>query len=230
MRGRWDIGDLTGLNSSVKGILPYLRHRVRIRCSSRICGSPAWGTYLWKTRGRRRGLTPEKGMCKVILVVKPAIGQSALSDMSMIMIVIRGYSSGMNGGEGEKEEEREEDHTSETGEGQHSEETSWQGECPRVAMPGGRRPFKSMLVRASDQRTMEARRGGAISKELFPQFTQDRVAGSRPCLSSVINLSYFRSPTYQHTRPFKLALLPPLLIGLFDSLCLLLAHPRASEL
>jgi hypothetical protein len=60
-------------------------------------------------------------MCKVIVIVKPAIGQRAPSDMSMI--VIRGDSSAMNGGE-EEREEGEEDGTGERGKGQHSGESS----------------------------------------------------------------------------------------------------------
>ena len=121
-RGLWDIGYATGLNGRVKGILPCLRHRVRIRCSSRIRGSPARGAYLWKARGRGRSLTPEKGVGKVIIVVKPSIGQRAPSDMSMI--VIRGDSSAMNGGE-DKKEKGEEDGTSERRKGQHVGEASW---------------------------------------------------------------------------------------------------------
>ena len=31
LRGRCDIGDLTGLNGGVEGLLPCLRHRARIR-------------------------------------------------------------------------------------------------------------------------------------------------------------------------------------------------------
>ena len=120
--GLWDIGYLTGLNGSAECVLPCLGDRVGIRCSSRICGSPAWGTYLWKARGRGRSLTSEKGVCSVIIVVKPAIGQRAPSDMRMI--VMRGDSSAMNRGE-EEEEEGEEDCTSERGEGQHGGESSW---------------------------------------------------------------------------------------------------------
>ena len=121
-RGLWDVGNATGLNGCVEGVLPCLRHRVRIRCSSRIRGSPARGAYLWKARGRGRSLTSEKGMGKVIIVVKPAIGQRAPGDMSMI--VIRGDSSAMNGGE-EEREEGEEDGTSERRKGQHGGESSW---------------------------------------------------------------------------------------------------------
>ena len=76
---------------------------------------------MWKASGRGRSLTPEKGMCKVIVAVKPGIGQRAPSNVSMI--VIRGDRSAMNGGKGE--EEREEDYTSETGEGQHGGGSSW---------------------------------------------------------------------------------------------------------
>ena len=60
-------------------------------------------------------------MCSVIIVVKPAIGQRAPSDMSMI--VNRRDSGAVNGGEDEKEE-GEEDCTSER-EGQHGGESSW---------------------------------------------------------------------------------------------------------
>ena len=91
-----DVGDLTSLNSVVESILPSLGHLTRIRSPGRICGGPGRATYLGKAR---RGLTLEKGIGSVTVVVIPATWENALSGVVMNIIVIRRDGAGVDGGE-----------------------------------------------------------------------------------------------------------------------------------
>ena len=113
---RCDVGDFTSLNRFVESVLPSLGYLTRIRSPGRICGGPGRATYLGKAR---RGLTLEKGIGSVTVVVIPATWENALSGVVMNIIVIRRDGAGVDGGE-KGEDGGEDDDESTVKRGEHA--------------------------------------------------------------------------------------------------------------
>jgi hypothetical protein len=102
--GGCDVGDFSSLNGVVERVFPSLGHCIRIRSTSRVCGGPGRGTYLWEAGGRR-SLTPKEGMNGVIVLMIPTTWKRASRDVIMVIVMKRDGGTVDGGGKREKEEE-----------------------------------------------------------------------------------------------------------------------------